>query len=389
MTRRRRLIGFAAGAAALALLAGWLLTRGDTAAPASARAAPISVTTVRAERRDFDVVLDASGTVQPLSSVEVRPQVASTIARVHIREGQFVEEGELLFTLDARPAEVEVARAQAQLARNQATLADAERQLARSKDLLAQQFVSESAVDTNRTLVEAQQAAVAADRAAVQAARVALGYTRITSPGDGRVGAISVFPGSSVQPGPTATPLVTVTRLNPISIAFNLPQRNLADALERLRASDASVSAMLPATSNTADGAAPLRGKLSFIDNVVDAGSGTVKAKALFDNPEYRLWPGAYVNVRFGIATLKNAVAVPQAAIIQGIDGRTVYVVDDAGKAQLRKVEVLHSSGPMAAVSGLQGGERIVVDGRQNLRPGATVAEQGARGSPAEVAQSR
>lgn len=388
--RRRRLIGLAVGAATLALLAvGWLALRGDAgaAAPASAAAAvPISVTTTRAERRDFDVVLDASGTVQPLSSVEVRPQVASTIAQVHIREGQFVEQGELMFALDNRPAQVEVARAQAQLARNQATLADAERQLARANDLLAQEFVSQSAVDTNQAQVDAQRAAVAADRAAVQAARVALGYTRIVAPGAGRVGAISVFPGSSVQPGTTATPLVTVTQLDPIAIGFNLPQRNLGDALARLRSGTAEVAAMLP--GGNAESA--LRGKLQFIDNAVDANSGTVKAKALFANPEYRLWPGAYVNVRFGIETLKDAVVVPQAAIIQGIDGKTLYVVDDAGRAQLRKVEVLHSSGPLAAVSGLQGGERVVVEGRQNLRPGAAVAERGAPGAtPADVAQSR
>jgi len=331
----------------------------------------VSVGTVLAERRDFPLVLEANGTVTPLNTVEVHAQVASVVTKVHIREGQFVKAGEPMFTLDSRADQVNVTKAEAQLTKDQATLADAKRQLERSKDLLHQNFVSQSAVDTNQAQVDAQLAAVAADKAAIEAARVALGYGRIDAPSAGRVGAISVFPGSYVQPG--VTTLVTITQLDPIAVAFNLPQRNLPDALARLASGGVDVTAQLPSVPG-AEGR--LHGKLQFVDNAVDANSGTVKVKALFENKQQRLWPGAYVNVRFGIETLKNVVVVPQAAIIQGVNGKTLYIVQDDGRAALRDVEVLASAGTQAVVSGLVGGEKVVVEGRQNLRPGVPVAEQ-------------
>lgn len=331
---------------------------------------PVSVSTVRATRRDVDLTLEATGTVSALNSVEVRPQVASTIAKVHIKEGQFVKAGTLLFTLDARADEANVAKARAQLAKDQAALADAQRQLARSRELFAQNFISQGAVDTNQTLVDSQSAAVGASRAALQAAEVSLGYSRIVAPGSGRAGAINVFPGSSVQPAGTA--LVTITQIDPIAVAFNLPQRNLGDALQTLRSGGGKVNAVLP------DGRGALVGKLQFVDNVVDANSGTVKVKAVFDNRDEKLWPGAYVGVQLAVRTLKAAVVVPQAAIIQGARGKTVYVVGDDNRAGLRPVEVVDALGADAVVTGLQGGERVVVDGRQNVRPGGVVVERSA-----------
>ena len=152
------------------------------ASPAPAASGPpVSVTTVRAQKRDVDVMLEATGTVTALNSVDVQPQIASMITKVHIKEGQFVKAGEPLFTLDARNDEVNVAKAQAQLAKDQAALADAERQLARSQDLFAQNFISQGAVDTNQTLVDAQRAVVAADRAAIEAAQVAPVVQRASS----------------------------------------------------------------------------------------------------------------------------------------------------------------------------------------------------------------
>jgi RND family efflux transporter MFP subunit len=333
--------------------------------------AAVSVGTVLAERRDFPIVLEANGTVTPLNTVEVHAQVASVVTKVHIREGQFVRAGEPMFTLDSRADQVNVTKAEAQLTKDRAPLADAKRQLERSKDLLHQNFVSQSAVDTNQAQVDAQLAAVAADKAAIEAARVALGYGRIEAPSAGRVGAISVFPGSYVQPG--VTTLVTITQLDPIAVAFNLPQRNLPDALARLASGGVDVTAQLPGVPGQEG---RLHGKLQFVDNAVDANSGTVKVKALFENKQQRLWPGAYVNVRFGIETLKNAVVVPQAAIIQGVNGKTLYIVPDDGRAALRDIEVLASAGTQAVVSGLSGGEKVVVEGRQNLRPGVPVVEQ-------------
>lgn len=349
-------------------------------APApAASAVPITVTTVRAQRRDLPVLLSATGTVAPLSSVDVRAQVTSVVTRVHIREGQFVRAGEPLFTLDSRADEANVARARAQLAKDEVALVDAQRQLARSRELLAQNFVSQGAVDATQTLVDSQAALVNADRAAVDAARVALSYARLSAPSAGRAGAINVFPGSSVQANQTV--LVTITQLDPIAVAFSLPQRHLADALAALQGGGAVVTAKLPENGGS------LSGRLQFVDNAIDASSGTVKVKAVFDNRERKLWPGAFLDVAMTVRTLKDAVVIPQAAIIQSPRGTIVYTVDE-GKAALRPVQLIQAQGDEAAVSGVRPGERIVLEGRQNLRPGAPVVERAreAAGRPASGA---
>jgi RND family efflux transporter MFP subunit len=335
---------------------------------ASAPRAPISVTTVRAEQRDVPVTLEATGTVTPLTSVEIRPQVNGIVERVHIREGQPVRRGQVLFTLDARALDAELARVQAQLQKDLAALADAERQLARSQELHAQNFVSQVAVDQNRTLVDTQRAVVAAGRAAVQAARVALSHTRIVAPITGRAGLVPVASGSVVSP--TSPPLVTLAQLDPIAVAFSLPQRHVSEALASLQAGGGRVTAVLP------EGRGAMQGRLHVVDNVVDAGTGTVKVKALFDNHQDTLWPGAFVGVRLAVQTLKGAVVIPQAAIIQGARGRTVYVVDADGKAAVRPVELVHAAGQDAVVTGVQPGERVIVEGRQNVRPGGPVVER-------------
>ena len=356
---------------------------GAAAAPAASGAASlggagaVSVSTVRAVQRDVDVVLEATGTVTALISVDIRPQLSSVITKIHIREGQYVKAGQPLFTLDARADEVNLAKARAQMAKDMASLADAQRQLQRSRDLLARNFISQGAVDTNQTLVDAQQAVVAADRAAIDAAQVALSYNRINAPSSGRAGAINVFAGSTVQPGGAA--LVSITQLDPIAVSFSLPQRNLGDALQTLRSGGGKVIAVLP------EGRGTSTGKLQFVDNAVDANSGTVRVKAQFSNANEALWPGSFVGVRLAIQTLKDAIVVPQAAVIQGPRGSVVYAVDADNKAVSRPVEVLYASGPDAVASGVRAGERIVLDGRQNLRPGVAVVElageQGAAGA--------
>jgi len=345
---------------------------GNTAAaPAAASGAggpPVSVSTVRAEQRDFDVQLEATGTVTALNSVDIKPQISSTITKVHFREGEFVRAGQLLFTLDSRGDQTNVVKAQAQLQKDLASLADAERQLARSKELLAQNFVSQTAVDTNQALVDSQRAVVAADRAAIQAAQVSLSYNRIVAPNSGRAGTVNVFAGTLVQP--SSPPLVTITQLDPIAVTFNLAQRDLNDALQSLRSGGGRVTAVLP------EGRGTLPGKLAFVDNNVDATSGTVKVKAVFDNKTEQLWPGAFVNVRLAVRTLKGAIVVPQAAIVQGARGRVVFVVEPNNKVAVRPIELVHAAGTEAVVTGVGPGERIVVDGRQNVRPGVSVIER-------------
>jgi multidrug efflux pump subunit AcrA (membrane-fusion protein) len=377
-------------------------------AAGAASAPPVGVTTVRAQQRDLPVLISATGSVAPLSSVDVRPQTTSLITKVHVKEGQFVKAGDLMFSLDSRADEANVAKARAQLARDEAALADAQRQFKRSQELLAQNFISQGALDTNQTNVQSQAAAVAADKAALDAARLGLSYTRIAAPGAGRLGAINVFAGSSVQAN--LTTLVSITQLDPIAVSFSLPQRHLADALAALKDGGAVVSATPPdgtgtqARGNSAQSLIPavplaasapasgasgvgarrpagppvvpaLQGRLKFVDNAVDAASGTVKVKAVFDNRAGSLWPGAFVNVALTVTTIQGAVVIPQACIIQSPRGTLVYVVKD-DKAVARPVEVLYAQGEDAAVGGLKPGERVVLDGRQNVRPGALLVER-------------
>lgn len=337
------------------------------AAAASSAGAPVSVTTEKAQLRDMPVVLKATGTVTSPASVEVRAQVSSTVKVVHIHEGQFVKAGDLLFTLDARTDEANVAKARAQLAKDMAALADARRQLARAQQLLAQGFISQGALDTNQAQVDAQMAAVASDQASVDAARVALSYARVVAQTAGRAGAIGVSAGSAVQAN--VTPLVTITQLDPIAVAYSVPQRNLPDVLAALKDGGAAVKASL------SDGAGSFSGRLSFVDNAVDASSGAVKVKASFDNKAGQLWPGAFVEVTQTVSTFKDAVVIPQAAIIQTARGTIVYV-NEHGKAALKPVKLIFAQGADAAVTGIQAGDLVVMDGKQNLRPGAALVER-------------
>lgn len=353
--------------------AGEGAAKGGNAAGA-AQSRPVSVSTIIAQKRDYDVKISANGVVSALNTVDIRPQVTSTIAKVHIKEGQFVKAGDVLFSLDSRPDEVNLAKAQAQLDKDLATLADYQRQLSRSKDLVSKKFVAQSAADTSQTQVDTQQAVIAADKAAVSAARVALSYNRIVAPSSGRTGIISVFPGSLVQPNATAVPLVSITQMDPVAITFPLPQRNLPDALESMKRSDSYVMANLPDTT------VKFKGKLQFVDNAVDAASGTIKVKAVFDNKELKLWPGAYANLELSVQTLKDVVVVPQDAVIVGPRGSSVYIVDAEAKAIMKPVVVTNSFGNDAVVTGIEAGAKVVLDGKQNLRPGASVKERNGDG---------
>jgi RND family efflux transporter MFP subunit len=360
-----------------------------TSQPASVSGAKtqlaVGVSTVRAVRRNVDVTLEATGTVTPLQSVEVRSQMSGSIKQVHLREGQFVEAGQLLFTLDARNEQVGLAKARAEQAKGQALLTDAQRQLARSRELLAQQFVSQGAVDAAQAQVSSQQAMMAADAAAIAAAQVALSYARITAPSAGRVGAVNVFVGTTVQPAGVA--LATITQLNPVAVSFNVPQQYLSALLRMLRTEQGTVWAELPlalaAQASSADKAqrAAQQGTLRFVDNLIDPASGTVRVKAHFDNANEALWPGAFVRVRWVIETLQNAVVVPQASVIQGPKGRFVYVVGPDNKALDRPVQMVHVAGTDAVVTGVTEGERVVLQGQQNLRPGVAVVERSMPGA--------
>ena len=337
------------------------------ASAAAAPAPPVTVTTVKVEMKDLAVRLRSAGVVTPIRTVDVKPQVNSVITKVNVKDGQYVKAGELLFSLDARTEEANIAKAQAQLAKDSAALADAQRQLRRAQDLLARQFISQGSVDTNLAAVESWQATVNADKAAIDATRVAQSYARISAPQSGRVGVVNVSAGSAVEANKTV--LVTITQISPIAVTFTLPQRNIADALAGLQKDGAPVTATLPDNGGT------FKGKLQFVDSAVDTASGVVKAKAYFKNDDEKLWPGAFVEVQQVLREVKDALVVPQAAVIYGARGTTVYVVEN-GKAVVRPVKVLQPQGAEVAVSGVEAGESVVLDGKQNLRPGSAVVER-------------
>ena len=386
----KKKLGWIVGALLVAGAAAWYL-QGANSAPTEAHAkeggkdgakgkggaqGPTVVNVVAPQRHDVPVMQQANGSVVAASTVDLHPQTTSTIRKVHIREGQFVKAGELMFTLDDRSGRASVDKAQAQLARDQATLADVERQYKRSSELFAQKFIAQSAVDTLRSQLDATRALVQSSQAALQSEKVNNSYTAIRAPMAGRVGAIGVFPGSLVQP---ATSLTTITQVDPIDVAFTLPESVLSDLMAAQKRGKVTVEA-------TASGAAAAQtGLLTFIDNTVDPLAGTIKVKARFDNKEHTLWPGQYATVRITVQTLKDAVVVPQAAIITNTKGTFVYVVDPDQSARMAPVKRVHAFGLDAVVSGLDGTEKVITEGKQNLRPGgkiklAEAAPEGGKG---------
>jgi RND family efflux transporter MFP subunit len=363
-------LGVIAAAIAIIGAAAWYLhSAGDPAKPAAAGGkgagqAPTVVNVIKPQRQDVPVIVQSNGTVTPVSSVDLHPQTTSTIRKVHIKEGQFVKAGEVMFSLDDRGDVANVDKARAQIARDQAALADVERQFKRSQELVAQKFLSQSAVDTLRSQVDAARALLNADQAALRSTGVSASYNTIRAPMAGRVGAINVFPGSLVQP---ATSLTSVTQLDPINVAFTLPESALANLLAAQKRGAVQVEA------SAGDAGKPVTGTLSFVDNTVDPVAGTIRVKARFDNRDSSLWPGQYVNTKVTVQTLPGAIVIPQAAIINNARGTFVYVVDADQSARQVNVARLHAFGLNAAVSGLTGDEQVITDGKQNLRPGGKI----------------
>ena len=369
--RRRRWPWFAGGALLLAVIAaGWWLGKSNSQ-EAQAKRAPqaIPVATARAESRDVPVRIRANGTVTALQSVDLRSQVTSTVREVHIREGQNVARGELLFSLDARADEANIRKAEAQVSKDRADLATAQRTLERQRELFTQKFISQSALDAAQNQVDTLNGQLAVDQAALEVARVARGYAEIRAPFAGRTGTINVRAGSLVQPGATGAALVTITQIDPIAVAFTLPEGELAGLQQALAAGAVPVSAA-PQT-----GGEPFKGRVTFVDNAVDTASGTIRVKAEFANRELKLWPGMFVNAELAPRTLRAATVVPAQAVQTGPENRFVYVVGPEHKVEVRKVTLAYVEEGFAVVEGLPANVRVVTEGAQNLRPGTVVAE--------------
>jgi RND family efflux transporter MFP subunit len=361
----------------------WLGSSRSNEAQAKRAPAPTPVTTARAERRDVPVRLAANGTVTALQSVDLRSQVTSTVREVHIREGQGVKKGDLLLSLDARADEANIRKAEAQVAKDRADLANATRNLERQRELFGQKFISQSALDMAQNQVDTLQGQLAVDQAALEAVRVARGYTEIRAPFAGRTGAIGVRAGSLVQPGASATALVTVTQIDPIAVSFTLPEKELPALQEAL------ARGPVPVSVATQAGGDAHQGKVTFVDNAVDTATGTVRVKAEFSNPKAQLWPGMYVNVELSPRTIAGATVIPAQAVQTGPEKRFVFVVGEDRKVSQQAVTLAHVDEGVAVVEGLQAGARVVVEGAQNLRPGSSVSEGAGRGGKAGEGRAR
>jgi RND family efflux transporter MFP subunit len=375
--RTRRRWPWIAGVAIIGTaLAGWWYfgTAKSQEAKGASRPSTTLVVTTKSESRDVPVRLKANGTVASVQTVELRAQVTSTVREVHIREGQNVAKGDLLFSLDARAEEANLRKAEAQIEKDKADLATAKRNLERQQELFRQKFISQAALDTVQNTVDTLTGQLAVDTAALESSRVSRAYMEIRAPFTGRTGTISLRAGSLVQPG--GAPLVTVTQIDPINVSFTLPEKELAGLQAAMRAGD------VPVTVTTQEGGEPFRGKITFIDNAVDTTTGTIRVKAEFANPTARLWPGAYVNVSLAPRTIAGATVVPAQSVQTGPDSRFVYVVGEDNKVTPKAVSLVYVEEGIAVIDGLPAGARIVVEGAQNLRPGSAVAEAQREGAP-------
>lgn len=368
----------AIAAVAILALAGWKVValRSQDKGPRASQA--VSVVTARAESRDVPVRLKANGNVTALQTVDMRAQVTSTVRQVHIREGQDVTAGQLLISLDSRADDANIRKAEAQVEKDKADLGTAKRNLDRNEDLFRQKFIAQAALDTAQNSVDTLTAQLGVDNAALEASRVARAYDEIRASFAGRTGTIGVRDGSLVQPGSGTTPgavLVTVTQIDPIAVAFTIPERELPGLQAALRAGGVA------ATVAPQDGGGKLSGKITFVDNAVDMATGTIKVKAEFANPKGRLWPGQYLTVELAPRTIANATVVPAQAVQTGPENRFVYVVGADNKVVVKPVKLAYVDEGIAVVDGVDAGARVVVEGAQNLRPGSAVTEAKAAAS--------
>jgi RND family efflux transporter MFP subunit len=338
--------------------------------PASEKAGgPVTITSVVVEKKDVPLIIEATGTIVSNSIVDIRPMVTNTVAKIEVKDGQEVKAGDLLFTLDDR-------NDKANYEKLKALADDAQKQYLRAKELVAKNFISKAGLETS--LANAKSA-----QAAARSAEVQLSFDYIKSPIDGRAGIVNVFPGSLVQASnivstatsSTATSsvgsMVTITQLNPINVQFVIPEKDIPIMLENQLDGEAMSVKVVVGDS----GKKTYEGKVLVIDNQVDPSIAAVRVKAQIPNDDKTLLPGQFARVSLVANTLKDALAIPSQAVVINARGKMVYVVDKDGKAVAKPIKVVYEYLGSTVVTGIEPGDRVVVEGKQNLRPGSKVRE--------------
>jgi multidrug efflux system membrane fusion protein len=344
---------------------------------AAVQAVPVSVAVVA--EQNVAAWNDFSGHLEAVDRVEIRPRVAGAIKAIHFREGALVKAGDLLVTIDPAPFLAEVARAKADLAAAQARLTLATSEQARAQRLWDDHAIAQSELESKTNDLKSAQAGVDAAQAELQTANLNLSYTQVRAPVSGRVGKIEVTVGNLVAAGPSSQELTTLVSISPIYASFDANEAVIDHTLADLKtAGGADKLAQVPVTLETDNGSGPIQGHLQLIDNQFDNTSGTLRARAVFDNADGRLIPGQFVRVHMGAAEAKPALLVSELAVGTDQDKRFVYVVGADHKVSYREVTLgaQAPNGERIVTSGLKAGEKIVVDGVQHVGPGSIVSEQ-------------
>jgi membrane fusion protein, multidrug efflux system len=359
----------------IALVVGGLLyyQHRSTTDPSKAKAAPppraVPITTAPAKKGDIGIYVEALGTVTPVYTVTVTSRVQGEIMQVYYKEGQMVHKGEPLLDIDPRPYEAALTQAEGQLAHDQALLNEAGIDLDRYKSAFSRNAIAQQQVYDQEQAVQQYQGTVKNDEGMVANAKVNLVYTHITSPIDGRVGLRLVDPGNIVQAN-SATPLVVVTQLQPITVIFSVAEDYLPQIQQQLRQGHTMAVDALDRTQETKIAT----GSLLTLDNQIDTTTGTVKLKAIFPNKDSSLFPNQFVNTRLLVETQHDATLVPSAAIQRNAQGSFVYVVKPDDTAQLRNVKPGVADGNTQAVQGVKPNEVVAISGFDRLQDGAKVA---------------
>jgi membrane fusion protein, multidrug efflux system len=337
----------------------------------------VPVTVINASRQDVPIWLRGLGTVQAFYAVQLRPRVDGTLTQVPVKEGQDVKQGDLLAVIDPRPYQAALDAAVAKKQQDQAQLSNAQADLARYASLVRQDFASRQQLDTQQAMVKQFSAAIVGDDAQIEASQLNLSFCYITSPFDGRVGLRNVDPGNVVHSA-EATPIISVTQIQPITVTFTLPQDTLPSIMQAMEKQKLDVVVYASDNKTELD-----RGVLLTPDNTIDITTGTIKLKATFPNSKHKLWPGQFVNARLLLGTESNVVAVSATSVQHGPDGLYVYQVGPNDTVVLQPIQVERQEGDLYVVSsGLADGATVVATGQSRLQAGARVIVREAQAAP-------